>query len=214
MPALIGLLALFLGNVFAHSFLVRENLLLGAAMLGLLYVFTQGHFSNAAIARGRYPLARYLLLLLLVLAVANEVYASFGKLPFKVGADCFVKDVRSYPDGWTSGAWEERLPSGIKSIELVTRANRPGLEKEPLVGRLEMLVWIPGRGKVPVNTQEYRWSTSSPMTLRVDLPDEYFNSPHVISTRLQLSSCYTPRNLGINTDGRRLGVQIEKVLWK
>lgn len=214
MPALIGLPALFLGNVFAHSFLVRENLLLGAAMLGLLYVFARDHFSKVVFAKGRYPSARYLLLLLLVVAVASEIYISFGKLPFKVGADCFVKDVRSYPDGWTSGAWEERLPSGIKSIELVTRANRPELEKELLVGRLEMLVWIPGRGKVPVNAQEYRWSTSSPMTLRVDLPDEYFNSPHVISTRLQLSSCYTPRNLGINTDGRRLGVQIEKVLWQ
>ena len=122
--------------------------------------------------------------------------------------------MRSYPDGWTSGAWEELLPKGAKSLEVEIQANRPKLDKESVAGRLEMLVWVPGRGKVPVNARDYEWTTNEQMTLRLDMPAEYDNSPHVKSVRLQLNSCYTPRNLGINTDGRRLGVQIENVQWK
>ena len=36
-PAAIAILSLFLGNIFAHAFLVRENLLICASLLGLLY---------------------------------------------------------------------------------------------------------------------------------------------------------------------------------
>ena len=218
LPASIGLLSLFLGNVFAHSFLVRENLLLGAALLGILYSLS-GLTAASAITYLPVDSVRSRLLVLsalivLLVGVAIEVITSFGKTPFKAGADCFIKDVRSYPDGWTSGAWEELLPKGAKSLEVEIQANRPKLDKESVAGRLEMLVWVPGRGKVPVNARDYEWTTNEQMTLRLDMPAEYDNSPHVKSVRLQLNSCYTPRNLGINTDGRRLGVQIENVQWK
>ena len=218
LPASIGLLSLFLGNVFAHSFLVRENLLLGAALLGLLYSLS-GLTTTSAITYLPVDSVRSRVLVLsavivLLVGAAIEVITSFGKIPFKAGADCFVKDVRSYPDGWTSGAWEELLPKGAKSIELIALTNRIDIQKHAISGRLEMLVWIPGRGKVPVNVRDYEWTTNVPMTLRLDMPTEYDDSPHVKSARLELSSCYTPRNLGVNTDGRRLGVKIENVQWK
>lgn len=218
LPASIGLLSLFLGNVFAHSFLVRENLLLGAALLGLLYSLS-GLTAASAITYLPVDSVRSRLLVLsalivLLVGVAIEVITSFGKIPFKAGGDCFVKDVRSYPDGWTSGAWEELLPKGAKSLELMALPNRINIQKHTISGRLEMLVWIPGRGKVPVNVRDYEWTTNVPMTLYLDMPTEYDESPHVKSARLQLNSCYTPRNLGVNTDSRRLGVQIENVQWK
>jgi hypothetical protein len=217
-PAVIGLISLFLGNIFAHSFLVRENLLLGAALLGLLYSFSGMGFVNAStqsvILLGRARLPSLLAVFVLLVGVVIEISLSFGKMPFKAGADCFVKDVRSSSDGWTSGAWEELLPKGAKGVELVAFPNRPNIHKQPISGRVEMLVWIPGRGKVSVNTRDYEWTANTPLKLNLDMPAEYDNSPYVKSVRLQLNSCYTPRNLGINTDGRRLGVQIENVQWK
>ena len=149
LPASIGLLSLFLGNVFAHSFLVRENLLLGAALLGLLYSLS-GLTAASAITYLPVDSVRSRLLVLsalivLLVGVAIEVITSFGKIPFKAGGDCFVKDVRSYPDGWTSGAWEELLPKGAKSLELMALPNRINIQKHTISGRLEMLVWIPGQ---------------------------------------------------------------------
>jgi len=219
LPACIGLVSLFLGNIFAHSFLVRENLLLGATLLGLLYSFSGVGAANAAIthlpaAPGGIRLLGLSAVFVLLVGVAIEVISSFGKIPFKAGADCFVKDVSPYPDDWTSGAWEELLPKGAKSLELVALPNRINIRKHTISGRLEMLVWIPGRGKVPVNVRDYEWTTNVPMILHLDMPTEYDDSPYIKSARLQLNSCYTPRNLGVNTDGRRLGVQIENVRWK
>jgi O-antigen ligase len=218
LPALIGLFSLFLGNIFAHSFLVRENLLLGATLLGLLYslsgITAASAITYLPVASVRSRLLALSAVFVLLVGVAIEVISSFGKIPFKAGADCFVKDVRPYPDGWTSGAWEELLPKGTISLELVALPNRINIQKHAISGRLEMLVWIPGRGKVPVNVRDYEWTTNVPMTLRLDMPIEYDESPHVKSARLQINSCYTPRNLGVNTDSRRLGVQIENVQWK
>jgi lipid-A-disaccharide synthase-like uncharacterized protein len=218
LPASIGLLSLFLGNVFAHSFLVRENLLIGAALLGLIYSFSGMGFTNpstkAFIFSGRTRLLGMFAVFVLFAGMCLEAISSFGRLPFNAGADCYIKDVRAYPDGWTSGAWEELLPKGVKGLELVVLPNRSNIQKQAFSGRLEMLVWVPGRGKVSVNAQDYQWTTNSPMTIRLDMPTEYENSPYVKSVRLQLNSCYTPRNLGINTDSRRLGVQIEELRWK
>lgn len=218
LPASIGLLSLFLGNVFAHSFLVRENLLIGAAMLGLIYSFSGMGFTNpstkAFIFSGRTRLLGMLAVFVLLVGMSLEAISSFGRLPFNAGGDCYIKDVRAYPDGWTSGAWEELLPKGAKGLELDAKSNRPKIDNQPFSSRLEILVWVPGRGKVSVSAQDYEWTSNAPMTLQINLPTEYYNSPHVISARLQLSSCYTPRNLGINTDSRRLGVQIEELRWK
>jgi O-antigen ligase len=218
LPASIGLLSLFLGNVFAHSFLVRENLLIGAALLGLIYSFSGMGFANSPIkvfiVSGRTRLLGMFAVFVLLAGVCLEAISSFGRLPFNAGADCYIKDVRAYPDGWTSGAWEELLPKGVKGLELDAKSNRPQIDKQPFSGRLEILVWVPGRGKVTVNAHDYQWTTNSPMTLRLDMPTEYENSPYVKSVRLQLNSCYTPRNLGVNTDSRRLGVQIEELRWK
>jgi hypothetical protein len=218
LPASIGLFSLFLGNVFAHSFLVRENLLLGAALLGLLYSLSGMNTANVInhlpVVSGRTRLLGLLTTLVLLIGITIEVAPSFGKMPFQAGADCFVKDVRSSSDGWTSGAWEELLPKGAKGVELMAFPNRPNIHRQPISGRLEMLVWIPGRGKVLVNVRDYEWTTNTPIKLGLEIPAEYDNSPHVKSVRLQLSSCYTPRNLGVNTDSRRLGVQIENVQWK
>ena len=218
LPATIGLVSLFLGNIFAHSFLVRENLLLGATLLGLIYSFSGMGCANSLTHKiassGPTRLLGMLAVFILLVSMAVEVIFSFGRMPFKAGADCFVRDVRTYPDGWTSGAWEELLPKGAKGLELSIQSNRPNLDKKPLAGRFEMLVWLPGRGKVAVSSQHFQWTTNTPMTLRVDLPPEYYDSSYVISARLELSNCFTPRNLGINTDGRRLGVKIERPFWK
>ena len=170
--------------------------------------------SHALVASGRARLISFLAIFVLLVGTVAETVFSFGRMPFIAGTDCFVRDVRSYPDAWTSGAWEELLPKGAKGIELVALSNRPNIHKQPVSGRLEVLVWIPGRGKVSVNARDYVWTTNAPIKLDLEMPAEYDSSPYVKSVRLQLSSCYTPRNLGVNTDGRRLGVQIEKIQWK
>ena len=218
LPALIGLLSLFLGNIFAHSFLVRENLLLGAVLLGLLYSFSRMGLTSTSIQSK--ALSRRTLLLsivtvfVLLVGMIFEVAHSFGRMPFIAGADCFVKDLPVSKDGWATGSWEHRFPKGAKGVEMVLIPNRPNITKEPLNARFEVLSWEAGRGKVPVLTLNHQWISNESATIFLDLAPEYRNSSNIVTARIQLSSCYTPRNLGINTDGRRLGMQIQEVRWK
>jgi hypothetical protein len=218
LPAVIGLISLFLGNVFAHSFLVRENLLLGAALLGLIYALRsdplQSSTSMSALKNKRtyylYPLG----VLVLLVGIACEVYFSFGRLPFKAGADCFAKDLPLYQDGWTSGAWGERLPSGAKEVELTLMPRRQQLDKRPLMAQVNLLSWEAGKGNVPISTANYEWTSEEMATLKLVLPKSYYNSPNLITVNLAVTSCYTPRNLGVNTDGRRLGLQIVNLVYR
>lgn len=217
LPAVIGLISLFLGNVFAHSFLVRENLLLGAALLGLIYALR----SDALLSLSAMPAFKikrtyylYPLGVLVLIGIVCEVYFSFGRLPFKAGADCFAKELPLYQDGWTSGAWGERLPHGAKEVELTLIPRRQHLDKEPLMVRADLLSWEAGKGNVPISTANYEWTSDEIATLKLALPTSYYNSPNLITVNLAVSSCYTPRNLGINTDGRRLGLQIVNLVYR
>jgi O-antigen ligase len=220
LPALIGLLSLFLGNIFAHSFLVRENLLLASALLALLYLCSADVVSRQAsgaesISTKGTPTKILISIvgIFCLLGAIREVYFSFGQLPFKAGNDCYVRDLPLYQDGWTSGAWEKRIPNGTSAIEISILPSRPRLNKEPLSARLEILSWEAGKGKVPVNVMSYQWQANELSNLKLDVPKQYYNSPNVMTVRLELSSCYTPRDLGLNTDSRRLGVKIENVRY-
>jgi O-antigen ligase len=218
LPASIGLLSLFLGNVFAHSFLVRENLLLGATLLGLLYCFSGMGIVDTLNQKVALPSRKRLLGLLaifvLLVGVAIEAGSSFGKLPFIAGADCSIKDFPVSKDHWTTGSWEQRFPQGAKGVEIILSPNRPNINKIPLNARFEVLSWEAGKGKVPVLTISHQWVNNEPATIFLDLAPQYQNSSNIVTARIELSNCYTPRNLGINTDGRRLGVQIQSVRFK
>ena len=211
LPSAVGLISLFLGNIFAHSFLVRENLLLGAALLGLIYVVANKDYDCPVLKPIVINRKIFLILILVLVSIIYEVYTSFGRLPFKAGADCFVKDLPVYKDNWTTGSWEQRFPQGAKKLEMVLIPNRPNLKNQPLTARFEVLSWELGKGKLPVNTLIYQWNTNESTTITLNLAPEYQNSPNIVTARMQLSSCYTPRDLGVSTDGRRLGVQIKSV---
>jgi hypothetical protein len=214
LPALIGLFSLFLGNIFAHSFLVRENLLLGATLLGLLYSFAVTGINaiiHAPVISGRTRLLAIVASLLLLVGITIEMAFSFGKMPFKAGADCFVRDLPVSKDYWTTGSWEQRFPQGAKGVEIILLPDRPNLNQKPLTALFEVLSWEAGRGKVPVFTISHQWAKNEPATIFLDLSSQYQNSSNIITARIQLSSCYTPRDLGVNTDERRLGVQVKSV---
>jgi hypothetical protein len=191
---------------------------LGATFLGLLYSLSGIGVANVLNQRVALPTRNYLLgllaIIVLLVGMAIEVTSSFGRLPFVAGADCSIKDFPVSEDHWTTGSWEQRFPQGAKGVEIILSPNRPNINKIPLSARFEILSWEAGKGKVPVLTIRHQWVSNDPATIFLDLAPQYQNSSNIVTARIQLSDCYTPRNLGINTDGRRLGVQIQSVRFK
>lgn len=91
-PATFGIISLFLGNLYSHSFIIRDNLMLLSIFVGLLYSYTcqqkrRVSFYSQTLER------QYLIVIcfgiafiLTLLGVVNEVIHSFGKLPFIYGS--------------------------------------------------------------------------------------------------------------------------------
>jgi O-antigen ligase len=216
-PAIFICSAIALGNIFAHSLLVRENFFLLCCILGLLYAqskknqrHSEPHTSyiNTWLKfkpKFYYPIAA-LSCLVLILA-AKEIYQSFERFPYTYGLVCH----RSLPitsDGWSSGLIELDAPLQARAIQLNLNGVPPDVLKKPLT--LELLTVSTNKGQQVKVTQTRTISTPGPqtITLPIDLGAEL---NHPIQLKIMLSRCFTPRNLGFSTDPRRLGMQIRDI---
>jgi hypothetical protein len=213
MPAVIALFAVLLGNVYAHSLLIRENLILAAILMGLMYSIYKSESPHANPASYTQSLQRYSakfyvvlgICCILVIGAIREIYQSFHSFPFQYGSACFVTKPLT-ADGWSSGkTMAYALPAGTRGIRLPVDVTRPGLFKQPLGANLQI---IGLRWSVLANS-DVRWSTAGKNYIEVALPAGQV-SDGSIDAVLTLSSCYTPRNQGVSVDGRRLGVMIHK----
>jgi O-antigen ligase len=97
-PAAIALFSLFLGNIYAHSFLVRENLFLAAIFLGLMYSYVPQEkllVSPYQLLRAWKPhhLWKWIIAITCLTFIGlgtREIYTSFYRFPFEYGSACFV----------------------------------------------------------------------------------------------------------------------------
>lgn len=212
MPAAVALGSLFLGNIYAHSFLVRENLFLAAIFLGLMY----SYIPQEKLALSPYKLLvswkpklpwKVILPLFCIVIVglgSREVYKSFYSFPFQYGTLCFVNKPLT-PDGWSSGLYEVPLPVGSHGVELSIKVARPNLQEFPLRANFEIL---DSENRV-LASQAFEWRESGPQKLVISMPNGSTIQDSGAKVALRLSSCYTPRNLGESIDGRRLGVIVD-----
>jgi hypothetical protein len=209
LPAGLGILALFLGNIYSHSFLVRENLLLCAALLGLMYFISSTHESiklhSLAFINKHWAWKNLsiIALFVLVLASAHEVYRSFYTKIFEIGVNCFkVRPLTE--DGWTSGVYEVIVSGHTQGISF--NAFRPERlpSKQHVNIRVDLLSFA-GEGILStsfplldgaLSSKSISWPTGS---------IENFEGGRV---RIRVENCFVPRDIGFNEDSRRLGIKI------
>lgn len=215
-PVGLALLALFIGNIYSHSFLVRENFMVAGVVIGLCYSYisplNQNPVSIGAMNVGidserinkLFPaFALTGLIAILLVGSFREIHQSFGRYPFNYGVDCFVNRPLT-PDLWTSGRHEFALPKSLHAIELELGLTRPYQSKSPVQVQLEVV--NPGNRLNHLKSLEQSRS-GEVVNLSVVIPESIEVLQSALG-RLSVSSCFTPRNFGINPDGRRLGVQI------
>ena len=122
-PLSVALGSLFLGNIFSHSFLVRENLLLAFVLLGGIYAISteqirpwnRRKYGSVVDANPWRPI--FLLLVAIFFNCVMEVSKSVNKLPFEQGVYCRL-DTGISLDGWSSGLIIFFVSSDKSRIEL------------------------------------------------------------------------------------------------
>ncbi|MBU3583736.1 O-antigen ligase family protein [Polynucleobacter sp. 15G-AUS-farblos] len=210
-PAAIALFAVLLGNVYAHSLLVRENLILLSILLGLMYSIYQAEDLQEGRIESSLSSPTYTLKGIVITCFCGilgfgafvEVYRSFTAFPFQYGSACFVPKSLT-ADGWSSGkTMGFVLPAGAHGIRLPVEVTRPGITIHPLDANLQIIGY---RWSVMASSN-VTWNAAGKNVIEVVLPNGQV-SDGSIDAVLTLSTCYTPRNQGVSVDGRRLGVLI------
>ena len=218
MPAAVGLFSLCLGNLYAHSFLVRENLMLAAILLALMYAWvaagesaTGRQFKVAAmveqsqlLALFRKPVLVSVVLAGIAMGAIREAYQSFQRFPFDYGRLCFVPGA-PFRDRWITGVHEIPLPAGSHGIRLPLTISRPDLALRPLGAEFQIV--HPQRGVLAAAKAE--WNAAGPAVMELRLSADAALADGSAKAVLKLSGCWTPINLGFNGDGRRLGVLVD-----
>lgn len=214
-PALVALLAIASANVFSHSLLVRENLLLAACFVALLYSFipTTAPNSNESVAE-RYPWSflqrRYVIVAIAAVSVAlivKEELQTRGSFPFDKDLQCF-KTRPLERDGWTSGRYLTDIPVGATGFTIQLATTQPDAEQRPISGSLQILF-----DHRKLIEKGFVLNKTGPQELSFNLPSGTIATPDDYQVELTLSRCFIPRNFGMNEDSRRLGVQIEGIYW-
>lgn len=215
---LIGLAALLFGNVFAHSLLVRENLILAAILIAIMYSWYYSINLNIAMAGGLIhrvfasPFAIIFVVIVIFFSLF-EIYHSFYRFPFQTGSRCFVTKPLS-ADGWTSGIYEYPIPAGSKGVRIELDTSKiHDIVTHPVKVRADIVYfnkdWSYDNNSLV--TKNAVWNTQKFESLDLKIADNRLLENNRGKLVLRLSGCYVPKNLGQSFDGRSLGVQLINV---
>ena len=144
-----------------------------------------------------------LAVLILLIGSSREIYQSLYRFPYEYGSLCFIsKDLSK--DGWSSGVYEFEIPNDANIIVIPLEVNRPDIDAHHMDIEAQI---INSRDEI-IFSKTYKVTERSDLKVMLDVPGIKLNESRFLRARIKLSSCFTPRNMGLNFDGRRLGVQI------
>jgi O-antigen ligase len=227
-PAAVALCAIFSGNLFAHSMLIRENLLLAACFVALIYATMKAEHVSLKVESMPYapsshrrlssmprllygwvkqPKAIMFSVMIVSVLMAKELYQSFKSRPFNSDLQCHEPRRVNY-DGWTSGRHVFEVPVGARGMILDIVNAHPDSAKRPLEGSLTL--WY---NRAVLLKQSFSFATTGPQHLEIYLPNETIATPDDYQIELRLQRCFVPRDFGMNSDGRRLGVNVKSIDW-
>lgn len=217
LPAVIALFSLSLGNIFSHSFLVRENLILGAIFLGLLYSQSEGlvvRANSRDLIDSKWTKKALLLIYIVAMsAYCLEVYKSFGKGPFTKGLYCYKKESLT-EDGWMRGVYITPILPGTSSVDVDLEMPHFGKnsQKEKVYMELRHVKRNQYGYYDVVDSVVKEVSLHQKNKISIAFSDnQSSDKANNIELEIRLDTCYSPRNLGHSVDSRLLGAKIRSI---
>lgn len=215
-PALIALGSVFLGNLYAHSLLVRENLFICSALMALMYAWTystQALPAQATQARNmtfgnttvNFGALTGLILIVFFLAI-KEVRQSFNQPPFTFDYQCY-KTTELSQDKWTSGRFLATLPAETQGVRIELQSLQPDSARRSL----ELQLMILGEDNEILADRRYAFKADNIQPMEILLPAHASSDKKSKQIMLVVDRCFVPKSFGMNGDQRRLGVKIKSI---
>lgn len=222
-PGLVGLVSLFLGNIFSHSFLVRENLLLASVLVGLTYSLNNAssismpvNFKDKLkVHEGFKKKLMITSIFAFLLIPIVEAVVSFGKIPFVYGYFCKQRAPID-SDGWTRGAYVLTFPINLTKIQLNVNSI-PYIQHYQNVNLELNTYWLKRYSsghadKLQLGSELYPLISSENMEVTIPiLRNQSYGIADDFELEMRTSKCYSPRNMGDSVDSRLLGIKIQSL---
>ena len=106
-----------------------------------------------------------------------------------------------------TGLYEIAMPAGTRQVTFEIKGLPPDIAQRPQKVKLSI---VQGEREILV-TREVLLTQEGPFSLPIRLPGEQRVEGEMTRAVIRLGKCFIPRNMGINADGRRLGIQIHLV---
>jgi hypothetical protein len=196
------ILGIFLGNLYGHSLLIPNILLILFVLLGVTNTSSSEKPLVIKVSKNwRYLISA--IAIMITLASCSEIQHSYGKVPFQQRFVCY-KSQGEYSDRSTSGLYTNKHKVMGKTLQLNYVIYHPDTTKHPLK------VWFDLRQGDRTISQLER-VVSSPGQYQDKLDISSLTPGTEFLLQIKTSRCFTPINLGFNTDRRRLGIQLKQV---
>jgi hypothetical protein len=204
-PATVALISIFLGNIFSHSLLVRENLIVASILMALVFSQSQVAANFSFNWAGRLKL---LVVFFIGIMSINEVNSAFFRAPFEYGRYCFVAN-GSMKDYWKSGLFDILVPPKSEVIRVIFVED--GYLQHHFKRPIEWQLLGVDEGAQIKEKIVLKKSHNQISIVEIIIPPFLIPNTGELTLRLKAEGCFTPRNLGIGLDARRLGLQIKGV---
>ena len=214
-PAMVALASIFVGNIYAHSLLVRENLLVAAALVSLLYAWASDSGSLVGVSKPQPAcwwshrttfIVLAIVALGVIVAAAFEAKSSFRRFPFTTDVQCQVFRSQT-PDGWTAGQYREQMALGARGFTFVLGAVPPDAGARPVAAEVQ----ITHEKRGVLVTRDFKIAAPGEHRLGITLPGNARVDDDDYRAVVKLQRCFIPKNMGINGDDRRLGILIKSI---
>jgi len=213
-PAAVAIVGLCLGNLYSHSFIIRDNLLLSCVFMGLAFSYADpiswgARKGNSEAAWGNVSIKMGTLIALMILVTigfaAREVAGSFDRLPFQQASNCNrLAPIRG--DGWTTG--QVTLPLVAQQKGLKIWADTQGIPAPYAVRQVNLT--LQNAAGITVFERQYDLD-SNKLTIDLHIPDTLSAANEPLTASLKMDRCYTPSNVIPSEDNRRLGLHINAI---
>lgn len=209
-PILFAIFAVFIGNIYSHPLIIRENLLLLAVFVSLLYALVDTRDRKTDSNKFNQKVALSLIccgVFVFGFFAWSEIRTSFQRAPFLFGAECFKANDKLV-DGWMTGRLIVPVPRGATSFEAEIDKNQPDAPFNPLDADVMVL---DNAGQI-ILSQRYSNLHFDEFKLSIDFSSISFAKAHEPnSVRIDLSRCFTPSNFGLKDDVHKKGLHIKAI---
>jgi O-antigen ligase len=213
-PAAVAIFGLCLGNLYSHSFIIRENLLLLCVFMALAYSYIgsipqAGSLAKPEGARARVSLKVGVLVTPIILAIAvfaiREVASSFDRLPFQRASNCNrVTPIRG--DGWTTGQVTIPLVLQQKGLKILGDTQSIPIQ----YATQQVSLSLRNAAGISLFGQQY-YIDKNKLTIDLQIPAPLLATNGLLTVSLTVDRCYTPRNVSASEDTSRLGIHITAI---